>query len=137
MQGAKITRLYDPVGGYYGIRNVCDFIAYKYPYSFYFEAKETQTNTFNLSKLTQYDDLLKYKQVSGLFAGVIVWFSHKNIVTWTSIETVEKLKEIGIKSINCNIPITYDFEIEVKVARKYPTIIFEDLYNKIDNRFKD
>ena len=124
LEQSKITRLYDPVGGYGGISNVCDFIAYKYPYSFYFEAKETQVNTFNLNKLSQYEDLLEYKEIKGLFAGVLVWFSHKNIITWTSIETVEKLKGIGIKSINCTIPITYDFEVKTEIARKYPIIDF-------------
>ena len=132
LEQSKITRLYDPVGGYGGISNVCDFIAYKYPNSFYFEAKETQINTFNLSKLTQYEDLLEYSGIKGLFAGVLVWFSHKNIITWTSIETIEKLKNIGIKSINCNIPITYDFELNVDVARKYPIIDFNDFINKIN-----
>ena len=131
LDNAKVTRLYDPVGGYMGIKNVCDFIAYKYPYSFYFEAKETKQNTFNLKKLTQYDVLLKYDNIKGLYPGVLVWFSIHNKVIWCSIKRLKWLKQNNFKSINIGDNTSYDFELDIKISKKYPIIDFDEFINKI------
>lgn len=131
LEGAKITRLYDPVGGYKAIKNVCDFIGYCYPYSFYFEAKTTKGNTFNFSSLTQYEKLLDYAHTKGLYAGVLVWFYEHNKIVWCSIARIEWLKENGIKSININHPSSYDFVVDCEIKKKYPKINFKGFYNKI------
>lgn len=131
LDNAKITRLYDPVGGYKAIKNVCDFIAYCYPFCFYFEAKATKGNTFNYSGLTQYEALLEYTGIKGLHPGVLVWFYEHNRVVWCSIEYIKELKEHNVKSININQPESYDFEIECEISRLYPKINFKDFYNKI------
>ena len=128
---AKITRLYDPVGGYVGIKNVCDFIAYKYPNAFYFEAKETKLNTFNLKQLTQYEALCDYSCVKGLHAGVLIWFSTHNKVVWVGISWIKFLKSQGYKSININEKFTYDLELDIEIMRKYPKIDFQKFINKI------
>lgn len=126
---SKITRLFDPVGGYKKIKNVCDFIGYCYPLSFYFEAKITKENTFNLNKLTQYEELIKYKNTKGLQAGVLIWFYNKNKVVWCSIENIEFMKNSNIKSININHKDTYDFELDIKILKIYPKIDFNSLYS--------
>lgn len=131
VQDAKITRLYDPVGGYMGIKNACDFIAYKYPNTYYFEAKETKANTFNLKMLKQYDELCKYTGVKGLYPGVLIWFSTHNKVVWVDISWVKFLLSQGYKSININSEFTYDFELDIEVVRKYPKIDFQKFINKI------
>ena len=123
LPGAKITRLYDPVGGYKKIKNVCDFIGYCYPLSFYFEAKSTKENTFNLNKLTQYDKLIEYKNTK-----VLIWFYNKNKVVWTSIENIEIMKQSNVKSININHKDTYDFELDIEILKIYPKIDFNSLY---------
>ena len=128
LQGAKITRLDDPVGGYKKIKNVCDFRGYCYPLAFYFEAKSTKENTFNLNKLTQYDKLIEYKNIKGLQAGVLIWFYNKNKVVWTSIENIEIMKQSNIKSININHKDTYDFELDIEILKIYPKINFNSLY---------
>ena len=131
LAGSKITRLYDPVGGYKAIKNVCDFIGYCYPYCFYFEAKATKGNTFNFSNLTQYEALLEYVGTKGIYPGVLVWFYEHNKVVWCSIEYVKQLKDYGIKSINVNNPNSYDFEVNCEISRLYPKIDFKDFYTKI------
>lgn len=131
VEDAAITRLYDPVGGYGGIKNDCDFIAYKYPNIFYMEAKETKQNTFNFKQLTQYDALCYYSGVKGARPGVLIWFSTHNKVVWADIAWVKFLITQGYKSININDKFTYDFELDVEVARKYPKIDFQKFINKI------
>lgn len=130
MQGAKITRLYDPVGGYGGIKNICDFIAYVYPNAFYIEAKETKENTFNLKKLTQYEDLLEYDNIRGLYPGALIWFSSHNRVVWCGIKTLKWLHSNKFKSVNINDNYTYDFDLDIELMRKYPKINFNHFINK-------
>ena len=131
LKHGKITRLYDPVGGYMGIKNVCDFIAYKYPNSYYFEAKETKTNTFNFKQLKQYDSLCEYTGVKGLYPGILVWFSTVNKVVWVDIAWVSYLMSLGYKSVNIRDKFTYTFELDIEVARKYPRIDFQKFIYKI------
>lgn len=131
LENSKITRLYDPVGGYKAIKNVCDFIGYCYPYCFYFEAKATKGNTFNFSGLTQYEALLEYVGIKGLHPGILVWFYEHNKIVWCDIEHIKQLKENNIKSINVKQLETYDFEIKSKISRLYPIIDFNDFYSKI------
>lgn len=131
LSDGKITRLYDPTGGYMGIKNVCDFIAYKYPNAYYFEAKETKSNTFNLKQLTQYDALCEYSNIHGLYAGVLIWFSTVNKVIWVSISWIKFLIQNGYKSININNKFTYDIELDIEISRKYPKIDFQKFINKV------
>ena len=132
LPGGKITRLYDPVGGFKGIKNVCDFIAYKRPNSFYFEAKETKENTFNLKSLKQYEKLLEYKNIPGLYAGVLIWFSSINEVVWVNINLVEYLKTQNYKSVNIKNPATYDFIVKTHLNKKYPVIDFKQFLMMIE-----
>ena len=129
---SKITRLYDPTGGYMGIKNVCDFIAYKYPNAFYFEAKETKANTFNFKQLRQYEELCKYTGIKGLHPGVLIWFSTHNKIVWVDISWIKFLQTNGYKSVNINDKFTYDFELEIEVARKYPKINFDKFIEQIN-----
>ena len=131
LEHGKITRLYDPVGGYMGIKNACDFIAYKYPNSYYFEAKETKANTFNFKQLKQYEALCDYIGIKGLYPGVLIWFSTQNKVVWVDISWVRFLMSRGYKSVNVNDEFTYNFELDIEVARKYPRIDFQKFIDKI------
>lgn len=101
LPNATIDRLYDPVGGYYGISNVSDFISYSFPNIFYLECKTIKGNTFPLSNLKQYDKLLEKKGIKGVKAGAVIWFyEHDNKIVFVPIETFEKLKNDNKKSFN-------------------------------------
>ena len=100
MGGATIDRLYDPVSGFHGICNVCDFIGYKFPFICYMECKTTKGNTFPLSRLTQYDSLIKKKGIKGVIAGVVIWFYDNDKIVFVPIDTIEKLLSDGEKSVN-------------------------------------
>ena len=127
-----IDRIYDTEGFKKGIKNVCDFIGYNYPYIMYIEAKSCTKNTFNLKKLTQYDKLLEKKNKKGVLAGVLVWFIDHKKVVFAKIELIEQLVNTGIKSINIKYPETYTIELDTKTQRVYPEINFEKLLNIIN-----
>lgn len=96
----SIDRLYDPVGGYYGINNICDFIAYDFPQIYYLELKSHKGNTFPFTCLPQYDKLTSKVGIKGVRAGVVLWFIDHDQVIYAPISTITKMKEDGKKSIN-------------------------------------
>lgn len=96
----SIDRLYDPVGGYYGINNICDFIGYEWPNIYYLELKSHKGNTFPFTCLSQYDKLTSKVGIKGVRAGVVLWFIDHDQVIYAPISTITKMKEDGKKSIN-------------------------------------
>lgn len=100
IEGSTIDRIYDSVSGYKNIRNVCDFIAYVYPRIYYMECKSHKGNTFPLTNLKQYPDLLRKKGIKGVVAGAIIWFIERDKVIFVPIETFEQLFAEGKKSVN-------------------------------------
>ena len=96
----SIDRLYDPVGGYYGINNICDFIGYEWPNIYYLELKSHKGNTFPFTCLPQYDKLSSKVGIKGVRAGVVLWFIDHDQVIYAPISTITKMKEDGKKSIN-------------------------------------
>lgn len=97
-----IDRLYDPVGGYIGVRNICDFIAFYLKNIFYLEVKSIDGNTFPFVNLTQYDKLTKKVGIPGVRAGVIIWFKDHDIAIYAPIKTIQQMKQEDKKSININ-----------------------------------
>lgn len=96
----SIDRLYDPVGGYYGINNICDFIAYDFPQIYYLELKSHKGNTFPFTCLPQYNKLTSKVGIKGVRAGVVLWFIDHDQVIYAPISTITKMKNDGKKSIN-------------------------------------
>lgn len=93
-------RLYDTQGGFKGISNVGDFLCYKYPNLYIIDCKTKQGNTLPFSDIRQYEKMLDYKGISGVYTGVICWFYDHDIVCWVPIETLEKINNEGKKSFN-------------------------------------
>jgi len=85
-----------------GQRNVGDFICYKYPILFLIDAKSKEGNTLPFSDLRQYDDMLKYKDITGVVTGFITWFIDHDRILFIPIKTMEKIKNEGLKSFNIN-----------------------------------
>jgi Holliday junction resolvase len=96
-----ILRLPDQVSNFAGYSsNICDFIAYNYPNLFLIECKTIHGNTLPFSNLTQFEKLVQYKDIKGVYPGVVVWWIDRDVVAWISIETVIKMKQDENKSIN-------------------------------------
>ena len=88
------------MSGYLNVKNISDLIFYKFPFICYCELKSHKGNTFPLSNLTQYDKLITKKGIKGVRAGVVLWFIEHDKVLWVPIETFERLKNEGKKSVN-------------------------------------
>lgn len=96
-----LLRLPDQVSKFAGYSsNICDFIGYNYPHLFLIECKSIHGNTLPFTNLTQFDKLIDYKDIKGVFPGVIVWWIKHDTVAWISVTEVMKMKNDGKKSIN-------------------------------------
>lgn len=98
-----LLRLRDNTSGYFGSsRNPSDFIAYCDGLLFLLELKSHDGNTFPLSKLTQYDDLISYEGLPGIEPGLVLWMKERDFVGFFPISTVKSMLDEGLKSINVN-----------------------------------
>ena len=122
--GAFIYRLYDTVRGQSGVNNTCDYICYAQGHCFLVECKEHTKNTFPFSAFPQYERLIKYKDLEGVHAGVVLWFRDHDRVVWIPIETftIEAwCPKCGRnRGLNCgnNIDDLYDL-ININVDKRY------------------
>ena len=90
--------------------NISDFIIYKYPEIFYMEIKSIHGNTFPLTNLTQYEKLKAKIGIKGVRAGVTIWFVDKDRVIFVPIETIQQMKQEGVKSVNIRTIDNSDYD---------------------------
>ena len=99
--GQFILRLKDDTSGYYGnSSNPCDFLTHVDTTLFMLEVKCHYGNTFPWSDFSQYDELIKYKGLKNVQIGLIVWFIDHDSIIFVDIDTITKMKNDGMKSIN-------------------------------------
>lgn len=98
-----VYRVPDQLSGYsYNSANPCDYIVYKYPKLFLVELKSIKGNTFNFAGLRQAAKLSDIKPTEGLNKIVIIWFRDHQKILCFDFETIQKMKDDGLKSININ-----------------------------------
>lgn len=142
-------RLLDPMMGYMGVRNVADFIAYKYPIQVYLECKTCKGNTLPFSNITQnqWEGLLGKSKVNGVLGLIFVWFTEHDKVVLIDIEYLDYLKKCGKKSFNINqvidIPnqkdqtrLGYGLVLSI-TKRTNPRIVPEHFWTIIEDIYKD
>ena len=100
LEGVSLDRLFDPVGGYVGIKNICDFIAYKYPNIFYIECKSCNDNTWNFANYSQYEKQLFKVGIKGVRVGVVLWMIKHDTVVYLPTKTIQQMKADNKKSFN-------------------------------------
>lgn len=100
--GYSFDRIPDQLGGFYGGRNICDFVCFKSPYMFYIESKETEHDRFEFSRITdvQYAGLLKKSRIENCFGLVFVLFSSYKRCFIFRIQDIDSLVKSGTKSVN-------------------------------------
>ena len=98
----SVVRLPDPVQGYLGYRNICDFIIYHYPNQLFIECKSVHGGTLPFSNITdnQWQGLLEMSKIDGVIAGVICWWIDKDVTAFIPISVLRDLKELGHKSVS-------------------------------------
>lgn len=109
----SVLRLIDPQGGQAGVSNICDFVAFHYPHQWFIECKSCYGNTLSIHtnnpknkygaiSNTQWEGLLKMSPITGVVAGVIVWFIDHDETLFIPIQVLQDLRNSGAKSININ-----------------------------------
>ena len=117
-----LYRLQDSMGGFSGIVNICDFIAYTNSKLFLIECKAHQGNTWPITNFRQYEDLLSANQFKGVYPGVLLWFVDHNKVVWIPITEIETMMNDGKKSVNIKMlkdNLYNIYEIPSKQKRVY------------------
>lgn len=100
LEGVSLDRLYDPTGGLHGIKNISDFICYKFPNQFYIECKSCNENTWNFSNYTQYEKQLAKVGIPGVRVGVVLWMIKHDVVVYIPTKTIQCMKFDNRKSFN-------------------------------------
>ena len=111
IDGVSIDRLPDPMAGYAGVRNICDFLVYKYPTQYYIECKSCYGNTLSIHSNdpkkkygaitnNQWEGLLEKSKIPGVRAGILVWFIDHDLTFWYDIRLLQECKDYGMKSIS-------------------------------------
>lgn len=119
-------RLYDVQAGFKGVSNVGDFLCYKYPNFFIIDCKSKKGGTLPFSDIRQYEKMLEYKGISGVYTGVIIWFYEKDIVCWVPIETLEQIYKEGKKSFNIKMLDDHNYKCYNIPSKKLRTFMNTD-----------
>ena len=101
--------------------NICDIVSFNEDRLFLVECKTTHDTTFNFARLTQYDDLLAYKDKKGVYPGVVIWFVELDLIIWVNIGEIEKMKLDGKKSVSPKSLELCDYKLYKVPAKKKRT----------------
>ncbi len=99
----SVDRLPDPMGGYSGVRNICDFSVFQSPDNFYLECKCLYGNTLNYKSAISENQWLGLEEKSHILncvAGVCVWFIDYDLTVFVKIQDLLAHKNKGAKSLN-------------------------------------
>lgn len=136
----SIDRFMDPAAGYAGVRNICDFVVYSYPFQYYLECKSCHGNTLSIysnnpkkcyGDITnnQWEGLLEKSVIRGVEAGVVVWFIDHDITAYVPIEMLAGLRLSGAKSLNVKDIVNNNVP-HLRVPGRKKRVLFEyDVYN--------
>lgn len=100
--GYSFDRLPDQMTGFYGSKNICDFVCFKSPNMYYIESKATWNDRFDFNMLseTQHDGLLQKSRIANCYGLVIVLFATYKRAFIIDIREIDKLEKSGVKSLN-------------------------------------
>lgn len=100
--GYCFDRIKDQMTGFYGSKNICDFILFKAPNMYYIESKATWSDRFDFSMITkyQYQNLLKKSKIQNVYGVVIILFAAEQRAFVIDINEIQRLKNRGKESIN-------------------------------------
>lgn len=142
--GADVYRIPDQQSGYFGSKNLADFMVYRYPNHYYFECKTVHGNTLNFQRITpnQWQGLLHKSKIVGNVCGILCWYIEKDVTLFLPIEFLEELKKIGQKSVRYDTLLNpvYFQEIKwkpVKVEGRKKRTFFEYNFREFFNSMGD
>ena len=132
--GYDFLRLFDQMNGFFGSKNICDFILYKHPNHYYLESKATWADRFDFAMLSdyQYNGMYEKSKIEGVTCYVVVLFATYKRAFLFDIKDIyelrehKKVKSLNIKKIE-KWPLSYK-EIKTIPSRKQ---LLE--YDPVDN----
>jgi len=131
----SVVRLADPVQGYLGIRNHCDFIVYHKPYEYHIECKSVHGNTLSIhsndpkkkyGNITnnQWEGLLEKSEIDGIVAGVLVWWIDRDVTRFVPIKVLSEMRKHDKKSLRYDIDVYYG-EMTYVIEGKKKRVFFD------------
>ena len=105
----SIDRLSDPMGGYKGISNICDFTVFDTPHLFYLECKCCYGKSFPISYITknQWEGLLEKSKIPSVIAGYIIWLIDYDFTFFVFASNLSAyIERTGRKSISADDAIS-------------------------------
>lgn len=101
-EGYCFDRLPDQMTGFYGSKNICDFILFKSPNFYYLESKSTWSDRFDFTMITenQMKKMSEKSDIDHVFSFVIVLFATHQRAFVFNIRDIKRLQESDIKSLN-------------------------------------
>ena len=100
---AFLLRLYDTTNGFSNINNPCDFVCFTQGKLFLVECKSHNGASISFTAIPQYERLLAYKDIKGVYPGIVIWFKEKDTVIWVPIKEAEKMVKDENKSIKLSM----------------------------------
>ena len=133
--GVSVIRLHDQTSGFYGSKNECDLIAYRYPYQYCLELKSVHGNTLPFANITefQWQSRLQMSKVPGVRAGIICWWVDRDTTKYVPIETLEIMRENNSKSVSYHFNDLPMLEIHGKKKRVFYDYDLERFFTEVDN----
>lgn len=101
--GVSFDRLPDPMAGFSGVRNICDFSMFSAPDMYYLECKSHYGNTLNYAKditKNQWEGMLEKSKIKRCIAGIFVWFIDHDLTCFVNILDLQEHRSKGAKSLN-------------------------------------
>lgn len=130
----NVERMADPVQGYLGVRNHCDFLVYHKPYEYHIECKSVHGNTFPFSNLTknQWEGLLEVSKIDGIIAGIICWWVDKDVTKFIPIIRLEFWKNCDYKSLRYDYDDKPCIELKGKKKRVFFDYDMEEFFKEVE-----
>ena len=103
LKNVSFDRLPDPMAGYSGVRNICDFSMFSSPDMFYLECKCLYGNTLNYAgsiTKNQWEGMYEKSKLYRCVAGVCVWFIDYDLTVFVNIKDLWEHRKSGAKSLN-------------------------------------
>lgn len=134
----SIDRLSDPMGGYKGIGNICDFMVFDAPHLYYIECKCCYGKSFPISHITrnQWQGLLEKSKIPFVIAGYIIWLIDYDFTFFVYASDLSAyIERTGRKSISADDAISGELICypirgkKRKVLFDYDMAEFLDIFN--------
>ena len=152
VDGVSIDRIHDQTTRYAGSSNICDFIAYKQPYEYYFECKTVHGNTLSIHSNpkkdkygiekgfygnisdTQWNGLYEKSFIPGVFAGIVCWWVDKDVTLFIPIQVLVVHRNVlGEKSVRFDIDDPNVFKITGKKKRVFYDYDMRSFFKSIED----